>query len=191
MCAQTQTHEDPNGYHAVAEKLHKEIDGAFMPNQYFNEANTAAHYHTTGKEIWEQTDGKVTHVIVGAGSCGTISGVGKYLKEKNKDIKIIGVDSIHSVYSSKNPKAYDVEGIGIDVISDTFDKNVIDEIIPITDKAAFDMTKTLAKKGILVGISSGAVVHVALDYCKKLSEKDIVVITFGDSGRAYLSKVFS
>ncbi|MCK4650569.1 cysteine synthase family protein [Candidatus Babeliales bacterium] len=191
VCPNTDTLDDPIGYHGVAEKLHEKIPNSFMPNQYFNKANTMAHYTTTGKEIWEQTNGTVTHAIVGAGSCGTISGVGKFLKEKNPKIKIIGVDSIHSVYSSKNPKSYDVEGIGIDVISETFNQSVVDEIIPIEDKKAFDMTKKLAGKGLLVGISSGAVVHVALQYCKKLKESDVVVIIFGDSGRAYLSKVFT
>jgi cystathionine beta-synthase len=125
----------------LAEEITKNTPGAFMPNQYFNKNNPLAHYTTTGKEIWEQTNGEVTHVIVGAGSCGTISGVGRYLKEKNPNIKIIGVDAENSLYSSKEPKAYNVEGLGIDVISDTFDKNVIEEIIPISDADAFAMTK--------------------------------------------------
>jgi len=190
VCPNTDTLEDTNGYHAKAEQLHHDIPNSFMPNQYFNKANPLAHYTTTGPEIWEQTNGKVTHVIIGAGSCGTISGVGKYLKEKNSNIKVIGVDAATSVYSCKNPKAYESEGIGIDVISYTFDESVIDEIIPINDKDAFSMTRFLAKNGFLVGLSSGAVMHVALQYCKKLNTNDIVVIIFGDSGRAYLNKVF-
>ncbi len=191
VCPNADTLDDPEGYHSKAEDLHEKIPGSFMPNQYFNKSNPLAHYTTTGKEIWEQTEGKVTHAIIGAGSCGTISGVGKFLKEKNPEIKIIGVDAATSVFSSKNPKAYNVEGIGIDVISETFDQSVVDEIIPINDNDAFVMTKKLAKQGLLVGISSGAVMHVALNYCKNLTEKDIVVIIFGDSGRAYLSKVFA
>ncbi len=190
LCKNTDTLEDPEGYHTKAEILHEQIPNSFMPNQYYNKANSLAHYTTTGKEIWEQTQGKVTHAIVGAGSCGTISGVGRYLKEKNKDIKIIGVDAATSVYSSKNPKAYESEGIGIDVISDTFDQSVVDEIIPVTDKDAFSTTRFLASKGILVGISSGAVMYAALNYCKNLKETDVVVMTFGDSGRSYLGKVF-
>ncbi len=190
VCKNTDTLDDPEGYHAKAEYLHKTIPNAFMPNQYFNKANSLAHYSTTGPEIWEQTNGTVTHAIIGAGSCGTISGVGKYLKEKNKDIKIIGVDAATSVYSSKEPKAYNAEGIGIDVISDTFDQSVVDQIIPVTDDDVFSCTKTLAKKGLLVGLSSGGVISVALKYCENLPEDAIVVLTIGDSGRAYLSKVF-
>ncbi|MFA5074595.1 MAG: cysteine synthase family protein [Candidatus Babeliales bacterium] len=189
-CPNTDSLDDPRGYHSVAEKLHHEIPGAFMPNQYFNKANPLAHYKTTGPEIWEQTNGTVTHVIIAAGSCGTISGVGKFLKEKNPNIKIIGVDAETSAFSSKEPKAYNAEGIGIDVVSETFDQAVVDKVIPLSDKNIFDTTRKLATQGILVGLSSGAVMHVALDYCKNLKETDIVVVIFGDSGRAYLSKVF-
>lgn len=190
LCKNTDNLDDPEGYHTKAEILHKQISNSFMPNQYYNKANALAHYSTTGKEIWEQTNGKVTHVIVGAGSCGTISGVGKYLKEKDKNIKVIGVDAATSVYSSKAPKAYESEGIGIDVISDIFDSSVIDKIIPISDENAFSTTRFLASKGILVGISSGAVMYAAIEYCKNLTKDDIVVMTFGDSGRSYLGKVF-
>jgi cystathionine beta-synthase len=167
------------------------IPGAFMPNQYYNRENPRAHYTTTGPEIWRQTDGSVSHFICGAGSCGTLSGVGRYLKEKNPAVKIIGVDAATSFYSSKEPKAYQVEGLGIDVISDTFDREVVDQIIPICDADALSMTKRLAiEHGLLVGISSGAVMHVALEYVKNLTEKHVVVIVFADSGRNYLSKVF-
>ncbi len=190
ICKNTDTLDDPEGYHTKAEILHKTIPDAFMPNQYYNKANLQAHYATTGPEIWEQTEGKVTHVFIGAGSCGTISGAGKYLKEKNPNIKIIGIDSKHSVYSSKNPKAYDSEGIGIDVISDNLDESVIDEILTISDKDAFETTRKIAKQGILGGISSGAVMHVALEYDKKLKKDDLAVVIIADSGRAYLSKVF-
>lgn len=191
VCPNTDTHDDPRNYHTFAEHLTKTIPGAYMPNQYFNKSNPRAHYSTTGPEIWQQTDGTITHFIAGAGSCGTMSGVGRYLKEQNPNIKIIGVDAATSMYSSKEPKAYNVEGLGIDVISDTFDQQVVDEILPITDGDAFAMTKKLAMNhGFLVGISTGAVMHVALEYCKKLKETDVVVILFADSGRNYLSKVF-
>lgn len=190
LCKNTDTLDDPEGYHTRAEILHEQTPNSFMPNQYYNKANSLAHYSTTGKEIWEQTNGTVTHVIVGAGSCGTISGVGKFLKEKNKDIKIIGVDAASSVYSSKNPKAYESEGIGIDVVTDTFDQSVVDEIIPVADENVFATTRFLAEHGFLVGISSGAVMYAAFSYCKNLKETDVVVVVFGDSGRAYLSKVF-
>ena len=191
VCPDTDTLEDPHGYHTKAKQLAHQIPGAFMPNQYFNIANPQAHYHSTGPEIWKQTDGTITHLIVGTGSCGTISGAGKYLKEQNKDINVIGVDAATSAYSSKNPKAYDVEGIGIDVVSETLELSVIDAIMPIKDEDAFAMTRTLAKQGLLVGISSGAVMHIALSMAKKLDESAVIVLIFGDSGRAYLSKVFS
>ncbi|MFA6263263.1 MAG: cysteine synthase family protein [Candidatus Babeliales bacterium] len=192
VCPNTDSHDDPRNYHTLAERMAHTIPGAHMPNQYFNKANPKAHYTTTGPEIWQQTEGTITHFICGAGSCGTISGVGRYLKEQNSNVKIIGVDAATSMYSSKEPKAYNVEGLGIDVISDTFDQAVIDEIIPISDDNAFAMTQKLATQhGILVGISSGAVMHVALEYTKKLSTHDVVVVIFADSGRNYLSKVFT
>lgn len=191
VCPNTDDLHDPRGYHAVAEHFAQTIPGAFMPNQYFNSENPRAHYCSTGPEIWQQTNGTVTHFICGAGSCGTISGVGKFLKEKNPDIKIIGVDAATSAYSSKDPKAYQVEGLGIDVISDTFAKEYIDEILPITDEQAFAMTRRAAKDfGLLVGISGGAVMAIALEYAKKLKESDVLVVILADSGKSYLSKVF-
>jgi len=192
VCPDTDDLHDPNGYHAKAEELHQQIKNSYMPNQYYNVENPRAHYLTTGPEIWEQSQGELTHCFIGMGSCGTISGVGKYLKEKNPAIKIIGVDAMTSKLSMpEEPKAYKVEGIGVDVITDTLNRTVIDEIIPVSDDAVFAMTKVLAKRGYLVGLSSGAVMHVALEYAKKLNENDVVLVIFADSGRAYLSKVFS
>lgn len=191
VCPNTDTHEDPRNYHTLATRLSQTIPGAYMPNQYYNKANPRAHYETTGPEIWKQTEGTITHFITGAGSVGTISGTGRYLKEQNPNVKVIGVDAATSFYSSKEPKAYKVEGLGIDVISDTFDQAVVDQVIPITDEDAFAMTKRLAMEhGLLVGISSGAVMHVALEYAKNLKETDVVVVIFADSGKNYLSKVF-
>lgn len=192
ICPNTDTHDDPRNYHTLAEHLAHTIPGAYMPNQYYNALNAQAHYASTGPEIWEQTVGMVTHVILAAGSCGTISGVGRYLKEQNPNVNIIGVDAATSFYSSKEPKAYQVEGFGIDVISETFDQKVVDQIITITDEEAFDMTRRLPKEtGLLVGISGGAVMHVALEYAKKLTEKDVLVVILADSGRAYISKIFA
>lgn len=191
VCPNTATHEDPRGYHARAEQLLHEIPGAFMPDQYYSKSNAMGHYYSTGPEIWAQTNGTITHFIAGAGTCGTISGVGQYLKEKNPAIKIIGVDAANSLYSSKEPKEYTVEGLGIDVISDTFNQAVVDHIIPISDDDAFNTTRKVAKEnGLLVGISSGAVLHVAMKYAQQLTDKDVVVLMLADSGRAYLSKVF-
>ena len=147
VCPDTDTLENPNSYHSKAEELLEKIDGAFMPNQYYNKQNVTAHYSTTGPEIWNQTNGEITHFFAGMGSCGTISGVGQYLKEKNPNVKIIGIDAATSKLSCKNPKSYKTEGIGVDVISDTLNKKVIDEIITIEDKDSFAMTRELSKKG--------------------------------------------
>lgn len=191
VCPNTASHDDPRGYHAMAEKLLHETPGAFMPNQYYSPSNMMGHYYHTGPEIWKQSGGAITHFIAGTGTCGTISGVGRYLKEQNPAIKIIGVDAANSLYSSPTPKEYSVEGLGIDVISDTFDQKVVDHIVPISDEDAFSSTRKVAKEnGLLVGISSGAVLHVAMKFAQQLSEKDVVVVMLADSGRAYLSKVF-
>ncbi|MCB9492872.1 MAG: cysteine synthase family protein [Epsilonproteobacteria bacterium] len=191
LCPNVARHDDPQNYHALAKQLAEQIPGAYMPDQYFNVLNPEAHYRSTGPEIWNQTNGEVTHVIIAAGSCGTISGVGKFLKEKNPNIKVIGVDAANSAYSSKEPKPYMAEGLGIDVISDTLNEEVIDHIIPITDQDAFAGTKKLAQEyGILAGISSGALFHVAVQYAPTFKSTDVVVLIFADSGRAYLNKVF-
>lgn len=190
ICPNVESHEDPRGYHALAEKFAKEIPGAFMPDQYYNALNAYAHYLSTGPEIWDQTAGTVTHFIAGAGTCGTMSGVGRYLKEQNPDVVIVGVDAANSFYSSKEPKKYNVEGLGIDVISPVFDQQAVNQVIPITDEDAFEGTRSAARKGLLVGISSGAVLHVAMQYAKTLTEHDVLVIILADSGRNYLSKVF-
>ncbi|NDD54570.1 cysteine synthase family protein [bacterium] len=192
VCPNTDRHDDPRNYHTFAEHLVRTIPGAFMPDQYFNKENPRAHYLSTGPEIWQQTEGKITHFVCGVGSCGMMSGAGRYLKDQNPAINVIGVDAATSMYSSKEPKAYKVEGLGIDVITDTFDQTAFNQIVPITDEDAFAMTKRLAMEhGLLVGISTGAVMHVALEEAKKLSEDDVMVVIFGDSGRNYLSKVFA
>lgn len=192
ICPDTDDLQDPDGYHAKAKEMFKKIPGSYMPNQYYNVENPKAHYLTTGPEIWQQSEGRVTHCFIGMGSCGVISGAGKYLKEQNSNIKIIGIDAATSMLSMpENPKAYRAEGIGVDVISDTLDRDVIDQIIPVADDDAFSMTRELAKRGYLAGISSGAIAHGLVEYAKKnLTEDDVAVIIFADSGRAYLSKVF-
>lgn len=191
VCPDTDNLNDPEGYHAKAEHLLKTIPNSFMPNQYHNKVNPLAHYTTTGPEIWKQTDGNITHFFVAAGSCGTISGAGKFLKEQNPNIKIIGVDAATSAYSSCCPKAYETEGMGIDT-NDNLDESVIDEIVPVTDHSVFESTRKMADKyGLLVGLSSGAVMHALFNYEDQFTPNDLVVVIFADSGRAYLGKAFS
>jgi len=192
VCPDTDDLHDSEGYHAKAKGLHQQIENSYMPNQYYNTENPRAHYLTTGKEIWEQTGGKLTHCFLAMGSCGTISGIGKYLKEQNPSVKIIGIDAMTSKLSMPEcPKTYRTEGMGVDVITDTLDMSVIDEIVPVSDEDVFESTRNLAKMGYLVGLSSGAVMHVALERAKQLEATDTILVIFADSGRAYLSKVFN
>lgn len=193
MCPSTAFIDHPDNYHQQAVALHKKTPNSFMPNQYFNPENAKAHYTLLGPEIWEQTAGKITHFFAAAGTCGTISGVGRYLKEKNPAIKVFAVDSDKSFRSTNgNPQPYKVEGMGIDWNnSPVLDESVIDDYLPISDEHALNMLKTLARKhGILAGPSSGAVAYAAQEYGKKLHEGDVAVMIFGDSGRAYLTKNF-
>ena len=189
MCPATQLIEDPQNYHSQAVALQKKTPNSFMPNQYFNPVNALGHYHSLGPEIWNQTNGKVTHFFAGAGTGGTVSGAGKYLKEKNPNIKNIAIDSNNSFRATKgNPKPYKIEGLGIDFVSPVIDYSVIDDIVEVSDEAGLGMLKPLAQQGFLVGPSSGAVAWAAQQY--PLTEDDYAVIIFGDSGRAYLSKKF-
>jgi len=190
MCPATKFIDDAQNYHAAALKLQKEIPNSFMPNQYFNVTNAQGHYKSLGPEIWKQTNGKITHFFAGAGTGGTISGAGKYLKEQNPNIKVIAIDSNNSLYSTKgNPKPYKVEGIGIDFVSPVLDHEIIDEIIPVSDDQALAMAKKMANNnGLLAGPSSGAVAYTAQTYGMGLQEGDLAVAIFGDSGRAYLTK---
>jgi cystathionine beta-synthase len=179
-------------YRERALQLAQEIPNSFMPDQYFNPDNSAAHYASTGPEIWQQTNGSVTHVVVAAGSCGTITGIGRYLKEKNKNIKIIGVDAATSAYSSKDPQPYQTEGLGIDYVDGLFDTNVVDQIIPVTDEQAFSQARTMSQKhGLLIGPSSGAVICGAEQIIPSLDLDSVVILILADSGRAYLSKLFT
>ena len=192
LCPYTDFIEDPRNYHQQALAIQKATPNSFMPNQYFNVSNSKAHEILLAPEIWEQTEGKVTHFFAGAGTGGTVSGVGRYLKNKNPDIKIFAVDSVNSLRATNgNPKPYQLEGLGIDFNTPVLDKSVIDDFLEVKDSDAFNMLKKLAKfNGLLVGPSSGAVAHVVEQYCKNLSEDSLVVMIFGDSGRAYLTKGF-
>ncbi len=192
MCPAADLIEEPHSYHSVALQLHKQTPNSFMPNQYFNPVNAQAHYTLLAPEIWQQTNGTITHYFAAAGTGGTITGVGRYLKEKNPKIKVIAIDSINSYRATNgHPKPYKIEGMGIDFDSPVIDYSVIDEVLTVSDENATTMLNTLSSKGFLVGPSSGAVAHVAHEYAKQhMNENDRGVMIFGDSGRAYLSKEF-
>jgi len=190
--------DHPDNYVRVAERYVRENPNTFMPNQYFNPANPDIHYRTTGPEIWEQTEGRVDVFVAGIGTGGTITGVGKFLKEKNPKIRVVGVDPEgslfhHEFYGTKGEIfPYKVEGIGEDFMPKTLDMSVIDEIIVVTDKDAFLMTRRLLREeGILAGGSSGAALHAALQVAKRLRKGQTVVTIFPDTGRNYMNKIFS
>lgn len=191
-CPATQFVDDPLSYHSQAIQLHKNTPNSFMLNQYMNVSNAHAHYHMLGPEIWQQTQGKITHFFAAAGTGGTISGVGRYLKEQNSDIKVIAVDSAHSFRATKgNPKPYKLEGIGVDFSSPVLNQSIIDEYLCVTDEEALSALKPMASKhGLLIGLSSGAVAYASEYYAKKMESTDFGVMIFGDSGRAYLTKGF-
>ena len=185
--------ESPESYYRVAERLAAEIPGAFQPNQYFNAENPAAHYATTGPEIWEQTEGAVDAFVAGIGTGGTISGVGHYLKEQNPDVMIVGADPEGSVYSGDLPRPYLVEGIGEDFWPETFDPSVVDRYVQVSDKDSFRMARAVTRQeGILVGGSCGTAVVAALQVARELDDPSkTVVVLLPDSGRSYLSKIYS
>jgi cystathionine beta-synthase len=184
--------ESPDSYYSVSDRLVKEIPGAFKPDQYSNQNGPLSHYETTGPEIWRDTDGKVTHYVAGVGTGGTISGAGKYLKEQNPDIKVIGADPEGSVYSGGTGRPYLVEGVGEDFWPTAYDPDVVDEIIASSDAESFEITRRLAREeGLLVGGSSGLAVSAALKAAKDLPADAVVVVLLPDGGRGYLGKVFN
>jgi cystathionine beta-synthase len=192
-CPATEFVEDPKSYHSQAVAIQKNTPNSHMLNQYYNPANPAAHYTLLGPEIWQQTEGKITHYFAAAGTCGTVAGAGKYLKEKNPAIKIFAVDSANSFRATKgHPKPYKMEGIGMDFDNGLLDYNLVDEFLEVTDEQGFGILKpTASQYGFLIGLSSGAVAYATQEYAKKhLGPQDLAVMIFGDSGRAYLSKAF-
>lgn len=201
VCPTAVAADDPRSYYSVAAKLNKEIPNSFYPDQYNNLSNKKTHYEQTGPEIWEQTDGKITHLVVGVGTGGTISGCAKYLKEKNPDIKVWGIDTYGSVFKKYHETGefdeneiypYLTEGIGEDIIPKNVNFDLIDHFEKVTDKEGAIMTRELARKeGIFTGWSAGSVVAGLLQMQDRLNEDDMVVVIFPDHGSRYVGKLFN
>lgn len=191
--------ESPESYYSTARRIAAETPNAFYPDQYNNPMNIEAHYATTGPEIWEQSDGEIDVFVAGIGTGGTLSGVGRYLKKKNPDIKVIAVDPIGSVFYDyfktgklPDPQMYQVEGIGEDYLVKAVDFSIIDDILQVDDKQSFSMARRLsAEEGIFAGGSSGSAVYGAMAVAEGLEEKKNIVVVLPDSGSRYLSKVFN
>ena len=199
VCPTAVEPEDPRSYYSVAKKLAREIPNSYYPNQYDNPMNPEAHYQTTGPEIWEDSEGKITHFVCGVGTGGTISGVGKYLKEKNPSVKIVGVDPYGSLYydffktgKTIKGKTYVVEGIGEDFFPTTMNLKILDDIIQVIDEECFVFARRLAKmEGLFTGGSGGGCISGALRLAKDLGPNDFVVALLPDTGMRYLSKVYN
>lgn len=202
VCPTNVAPDDPRSYYSVAQRLNREIPNSFYPNQYDNPANALAHYETTGPEIWQQTDGRITHFGVGVGTGGTASGTSKYLKEQRADIVTVGIDTYGSVFKKyketgefdeKEVFPYLTEGIGEDILPANVDFAMIDHFIKVTDKDAALMTRRLAREeGLFVGWSCGSAVHGALEYAREhLTDDDVMVIILPDHGTRYLGKIYN
>ena len=187
--------ESPESYYRVADRLTEEIPGAFQPNQYFNQENPKAHYETTGPEIWEQTEGKLDVLVVGVGTGGTISGTARYLKERNQSISVVGADpegSLFSAQAGERAHPYLTEGIGEDFWPETFDPSVVDRYVRVSDRDSFLTARAITRQeGILVGGSSGTAMFAALTVARELDADALIVVLFPDTGRNYLSKLYS
>src|SRR5271165_3605481 len=180
--------DSPESYNGVADRLSREIPDSWRPNQFANLANPEIHYQMTGPEIWDQTEGRITAFVAGCGTGGTISGVGRFLKEKSLQIKVIGADPEGSILSGDTPKSWKVEGIGEDFVPRTLNSQVVDEWIRVSDAESFHTARALARREvILVGGSSGTAVAAALQFARRLGPDDLVVVLCPDTGRNYLS----
>jgi cystathionine beta-synthase len=201
VCPTDVAPEDPRSYYSTSKRIASETPNSWYANQYDNPSNAQAHYETTGPEIWEQTEGKITHFVVGVGTGGTISGVGKFLKEKNPKIKIWGIDTYGSVFKKYHETGvfdpneiypYSTEGIGEDILPENVDFSVIDHFEKVTDKDAAVYTRTLAiTEGIFAGNSAGSAVKGLLQLKNKLQKTDVVVVLLHDSGSRYIGKIYN
>jgi cystathionine beta-synthase len=193
VCPTAVPPEHPDSYYSVSDRLAREIDGGWKPDQYSNPEGPASHYATTGPEIWRDTAGRITHFVTGVGTGGTISGTGRYLKEVSEGrVRVIGADPEGSVYSGGTGRPYLVEGVGEDFWPSAYDPTVADEIVPVSDADSFHMTRRLAREeGLLVGGSCGMAAVAALRVAERCGPDDVVVVLLPDGGRGYLSKIFN
>jgi cystathionine beta-synthase len=185
--------DDPKSYYSVADRLTREVPNSFSPNQYFNQMNPQAHYDATGPELWSQTGGEITHFVAGVGTGGTITGIGRYLKEQDPGVTIVGADPEGSIYTTERIHQYLTEGVGEDFWPGTFDREIVDEWVQVNDTEAFTMARRVTREeGILIGGSGGMAVHAAVEVARRIDDPEaMLVVLLPDSGRGYLSKIYN